>query len=96
MERRTHRDGAALAHDGDDGVVAGGPARGGVDDDPDGLVLHERERLGVEHALDVGLAEDLLERVEGEAGELGLDEVRAVLKIYIISKSDGNVMRGLQ
>jgi hypothetical protein len=29
--------------------------------------------------LDVGLAEDLLERVEGEAGELGLDEVRAVL-----------------
>jgi hypothetical protein len=28
---------------------------------------------------DVALAEDLLERVEGEAGELGLDEVRSVL-----------------
>ena len=80
IRRETHRDGAALAHDGDDGVVAGRPARGGVDDDPDGLVLHERERVGVEHALDVGLAEDLLERVEGEAGELGLDEVRAVLR----------------
>jgi hypothetical protein len=30
--------------------------------------------------LDVALAEDLLERVEGEAGELGLDEVWAVLR----------------
>jgi hypothetical protein len=92
----THRDGAALAHDGDDGVVAGRPARGRVDDDPDRLVLDERERLRVEHELDVALAEDLLQRVEREAGELGLDEVRAVLKIYIINKSDGNVMRGLQ
>jgi hypothetical protein len=100
MERErhthTHRDGAALAHDGHDGVVAGRPAGGRVDDDPNGLVLHEREGVGVEHALDVRLAEDLLERVEGEAGELGLDEVRTVLKIYIISKSDGNVMCGLQ
>jgi len=29
--------------------------------------------------LDVGLAEDLLEGIEREAGELGLDEVGAVL-----------------
>ena len=92
----THRDGAALAHDGDDRVVGARPARGRVDDDPDGLVLHERERLRVEHELDVALAEDLLERVEREAGELGLDEVRTVLKIYIVSKSDGNSMSGLQ
>jgi hypothetical protein len=76
---RSYRDSAALADDRDDGVVAGRPARGRVDDDPDGLVLDGRQGLGVEHVLDVGLAEDLLERVEGEAGELGLDEVRAVL-----------------
>ena len=92
----THRDGAALAHDGDDRVVGARPARGRVDDDPDGLVLHERERLRVEHELDVALAEDLLEGVERESGELGLDEVRSVLKIYIVSMSDGNGMSGLQ
>jgi len=69
----------ARSWSGDDGVVAGRPTDGRVDDDPDGLVLHERERVGVEHALDVDLAEDLLESVEGEAGELGLDEVRSVL-----------------
>ena len=74
-----HRDGAALADKRHDGVVAAGAAGGGVDDEEDGLVLEEGEGLGGEGVLDVGLAEDLLERVEGEAGELGLDEVRAVL-----------------
>jgi hypothetical protein len=76
---RAYRDGAALAHDRDDCVVAARPARGRVDDEPDGLVLDEREGRGGEHLGDVAFAEDLLERVEGEAGELGLDEVRAVL-----------------
>jgi hypothetical protein len=75
----THRDGAALADHGDHGVVAAGPAGGRVDDEPDGLVLHEREERRLEHVRDVALAEDLLERVDREAGELGLDEVRAVL-----------------
>ena len=74
-----HRDDAALAAERDDGVVGAGPAGRGVDDDEDLLVLFERERLRGEHGVDVGLAEDLLERVEGEARELGLDEVRAVL-----------------
>ena len=78
-EGSTHRDGAALADEGHHRVVAAGPAGGRVDDEPDGLVLHEREERGLEHVRDVALAEDLLERVEGEAGELGLDEVRAVL-----------------
>jgi hypothetical protein len=74
-----HRDDAALAAERDDGVVGAGPAGRGVDDDEDLLVLVEGQRLRGEHGVDVGLAEDLLERVEGEAGELGLDEVRAVL-----------------
>jgi hypothetical protein len=75
----THRDGAALADHGDHRVVAAGPASGRVDDEPDGLVLHEREERRLEHVRDVALAEDLLERVEREAGELGLDEVGTVL-----------------
>jgi hypothetical protein len=74
-----HRDDAALAAERDDGVVGAGPAGRGVDDDEDLLVLVEGQRLRGEHGVDVGLAEDLLERVEGEARELGLDEVRAVL-----------------
>ena len=74
-----HRDDAALAAERDDGVVGGGPAGRGVDDDEDLLVLFEGEGLRAEHGVDVDLAEDLLERVEGQARELGLDEVRAVL-----------------
>jgi hypothetical protein len=75
----THRDGAALADEGHHRVVAARPAGGRVDDEPDGLVLDEREQRGLEHVRDVAFSEDLLERVEREAGELGLDEVRAVL-----------------
>jgi len=56
-----HRSAAAVADDGEDGVVAAGAAGGRVDDDEDGLVLDEGERVGDEHVLDVGLAEDLLE-----------------------------------
>ena len=74
-----HRDGAALAAERDDGVVGAGPAGRGVDDDEDLLVLDEGEGLRGEHGVDVDLPEDLLEAVEGEARELGLDEVRAVL-----------------
>jgi hypothetical protein len=76
---KTHRDDAALAAEADDRVVGARAAGRGVDDDEDLLVLHEGERLRAEHGVDVDLAEDLLERVEREARELGLDEVRAVL-----------------
>ena len=75
-----YRDDAALAHEADDGVVGARAAGGRVDDDEDVLVLGELERGGAEHGVDVDLAEDLLERVEREARELGLDEVRAVLR----------------
>jgi len=75
----THRDYAALPAERDDRVVRAGPAGRGVDDDEDLLVLDEREGLRAEHGVDVCLAEDLLQTVEGEARELGLDEVRAVL-----------------
>lgn len=74
-----YRNAAAVADDRHDRVVAAGTTRGRVDDDPDCRVLDEGKRLGGEHVLDVGFAEDLLERVEGEAGELGLDEVGSVL-----------------
>ena len=74
------RDDAALADEGDDRVVGARAAGGRVDDDEDVLVLGELERGRAEHGVDVDLAEDLLERVEGEARELGLDEVRAVLR----------------
>ena len=77
--RGTHRDDAALAAEADDGVVGARAAGRGVDDDEYLLVLDEREGLRAEHGVDVDLAEDLLERVEREARELGLDEVRAVL-----------------
>jgi hypothetical protein len=76
----THRDDAALADEADDRVVGARPAGGRVDDDEDVLVLGELERARGEHGVDVGLAEDLLQRVEREARELRLDEVRAVLR----------------
>ena len=76
-----YRNAAAVADDGHDRVVAAGATGGRVDNDPDGRVLDEGKRLGGEHVLDVGFSEDLLERVEGEAGELGLDEVGAVLSV---------------
>ena len=62
-----------------DGVVALGPARRRVDEGVDGLVEDGRGRRLVEHDLDVGGLEDLLVRVEGQAGQLALDEVGAVL-----------------
>ena len=78
--RYAYRSAAAVADDREDGVVAAGAAGGRVDDDEDGLVLHEREGRGREQVGDVAFAEDLLERVEREASELGFDEVRAVLR----------------
>jgi hypothetical protein len=74
-----YRDDAALADEADDGVVGARAAGGRVDDDEDLLVFDEGEGLRGEEVVDVGLAEDLLEAVEREARELGLDEVRAVL-----------------
>jgi hypothetical protein len=79
---RAYRDGAALTHERHDGVVASGAAGSWVDNEPNGLVLDERERRGGEHLGDIAFSEDLLERVEGEAGELGFYEVRAVLRIF--------------
>ena len=80
LEGRADRNGAALAHERDDGVVAAGAAGGRVDDEEDGLVLDEREGRGREHVGDVAFSEDLLERVKREAGELGFYEVGAVLR----------------
>ena len=79
MSGGAYRDDAALADEADDGVVGARAAGGRVDDDEDLLVFDEGEGLRGEEVVDVGLAEDLLEAVESEACELGLDEVRAVL-----------------
>ncbi len=80
MSGGAYRDYAALAAEADDCVVGARPAGGRVDDDEHLLVFHEREGLDGEEVVDVYLAEDLLQTVEGEARELGLDEVRAVLR----------------
>ena len=80
MSGGAYRDDAALADEADDGVVGARAGGGRVDDDEDVLVFDEREGLCAEEVVDVRLAEDLLERVEREARELGLDEVRAVLR----------------
>ncbi len=69
-----------MAGHAEHGVVALGPARGRVDEGVDGLVEDGGGRGLVEHGLDVGGLEDLLVRVEGQAGELALDEVGAVLR----------------
>jgi len=85
VEIGAYRDDAALADEADDGVVGARAAGGRVDDEEDLLVFDEGEWLRGEEVVDVGLAEDLLQTVEREARELGLDEVRAVLnaKKYI-------------
>ncbi len=75
----TYRDYAALAAEDDDCVVGPRTADDRVDDDEDLLVFDKGERLHSEEVVDVRLAEDLLEDVEGEDRELGLDEVRTVL-----------------
>lgn len=71
----THRNDAAIPAYGDDGIVALWSASRGVDDHPYRRVHLESRGLGFEHRCDVCLAEDLLQRVEGQARELGLDEV---------------------
>ena len=75
----SHRNEPLLPPDGEDGVIAPWSAGGGVDEEVDGVVGGPlRGRLG-EHDVQVGGAEDLLQRVEGKAAELALDEVGAVL-----------------
>ena len=75
----SHRNEPLLSPDGEDGVVAPWPPGGGVDEEVNDVVGDPRRgRLG-EHDVQVDGAEDLLERVEGKAAELALDEVGAVL-----------------
>lgn len=75
-----HREEPLVPGHAEDGVVALGPARRGVDEGVDGLVQDGRGRGLVEHDLDVGGLEDLLVGVEGQAGQLALDEVGPVLR----------------
>ena len=75
----THRDDALPAHDGEDGVVTLRSSGGGVDEEVDALVQDGCGALLGEHGVEQRGLEDLLEGVEGEAGELALDEVWAVL-----------------
>lgn len=77
--RHAYRDHAFLAGDRDHGVVAVRAARGGVDEEMD-VVVGGRHRRGLrKHDFEMLSREHLLQRVEGQAGELTLDEVRAVL-----------------
>lgn len=64
---------------GKDGVVGVGPARCGVDEDVH-VVVDDRGGDGLlEHNLDVLGLKNLLQRVEGQPGKLGLDKVGPVL-----------------
>lgn len=77
--RFSHRNHPLLPRDAQYGVVALRSPRGGVNEDVDGLVHEHGGRLLGEHHFQVRRFKNLLTRVECEAGQLGLDEVRAVL-----------------
>ena len=68
-----------MSADAHDGVVGLRPSSCRIDDRPDDLVLDEVEPGRVEHERNVALAEDLLQGIKGQARQLGLDQVRAVL-----------------
>lgn len=76
---QSHRNEPLLPPDGEDGVVAPWSTGGGVDEEVDGVVGDPLRGLLREHDVHVDGAEDLLERVEGQAAELALDEVGPVL-----------------
>ena len=78
-QRKAHREQPLLARHREHGVVAVRPTRGGVDEEVDVVVDGRYGRRLREHDVEVLPAEDLLQRVEGEAGQLALDEVGAVL-----------------
>ena len=75
----THRNDTAIPAYSDDGIVTLRPPPCGVDDHPYRRVHLESRGLGLKHCCDVRLPEDLLKRVEGQAGELGLNQVWSVL-----------------
>lgn len=77
--RQSHRNKPLLSPDGEDGIVAPWSPGGGVDEEVYGVIGDPLWRLLGEHDVHVDGAEDLLERVKGEAAELALDEVGAVL-----------------
>jgi hypothetical protein len=78
-QERTYRDQTLLAGDREHGVVAVRAAGGGVDEEMDVVVCGgEGGGLG-KHDVQVLPLKDLLQRVEGQARQLALDEVGAIL-----------------
>ena len=75
----TPRDEPLVARDAQDRVVRTGPARRGVDEDVHVLVDDQGGRRLREHDVQVCRPEHRLGRVERQPGELGLDQVGAVL-----------------
>lgn len=63
---------------GDQRKVALGPPRGRIDDQEERLTPCERRARQIHERVNVHPAEALLERVEREPGQLGLDEIRAI------------------
>jgi len=76
---KTHRQHALLPRHAQHGIVAVGPAGSRVDEHVHCLVEHGLGRFLREHDLDVGSLEDLVVRVECQAAQLTLDEIRSVL-----------------
>ena len=75
----THRDEPLLPADREDGVIAAGASGSGIDEEVHGLVGDGVWGPLREHDVHIIGPEDLLQRVEGQAGQFGLYEVRPVL-----------------
>ena len=70
---------ALQPHEGEEREIAVGAARCRIDDHEELLApRYHRGRCGTEEGVDVRSAEALLQRVEGQPAEFGLDEVRTV------------------
>ena len=77
--RPTHRNQTLFSDDRQHSIVAPRPSSSRVDEHMNSLIQLNSRRLLREHHIQIDSPEDLLEGVEGEPGQLRLDQVGAVL-----------------
>jgi hypothetical protein len=77
--QETHRNQPLLSNHRQDSIVAPRPSSSGVDEDVNRVVEWNTRRRLREHHIQVDSPEDLLEGIEGEPGQLRLDQVGPVL-----------------
>jgi len=78
-EENTYSNHPLLSDHRENCVVAPGPSSSGINKDMNGVVEGNRGRRLREHHIQIDSPEDLLERVEGEPGQLRLDQIGSVL-----------------